>query len=165
MAIRLEFSTAPYPGLRPFRHDESDIFFGREAQTDQLLARLSRTRFLAATGPSGCGKSSLIKAGLIPALSAGFMAEAGSRWRICEMRPGDRPLGGLARALASPNVLGANRTDLDSVAFIEAALRRGPLGLIEIVKGAEALKGASLLVVIDQFEEIFRYRERMAADE
>jgi hypothetical protein len=165
MAIMLEFSTVPYPGLRPFRYDESDIFFGREAQIDQLLARLSHNHFLAVTGPSGCGKSSLIKAGLIPALSAGFMAEAGWRWRICELRPGDRPLGGLARALASPNVLGANPTDLESVAFIEATLRRGPLGLIEIVKGAEALKGASLLVVIDQFEEIFRYRDRMAADE
>ena len=52
-----------------------------------------------------------------------------------------------------------------SIAFIEATLRRGPLGLIEIVRGAEALKDANLLVVVDQFEEIFRYRDRIAADE
>jgi len=102
MAVTLEFSTIPYPGLRPFRYDESDIFFGRETQTDQLLSRLADNRFLAVTGPSGCGKSSLVKAGMIPALRAGFMAEAGSRWRICELRPGDRPLGRLARTLASP---------------------------------------------------------------
>jgi hypothetical protein len=165
MAITLEFSTLPYPGLRPFRYDESDIFFGREAQTDQLLARLAHNRFLAVTGPSGCGKSSLVKAGMIPALRAGFMADAGSHWRICEMRPGDRPLGTLARALASPDILGDDRTDDQSVAFIEAALRRGPLGLIEIVRGAEALQGATLLVVIDQFEEIFRYCDRIATDE
>ena len=165
MAIRLEFSTVPYPGLRPFRYDEFDIFFGREAQIDQLLARLSRNHFLAVTGPSGCGKSSLIKAGMIPALSAGFMAEAGSRWRICELRPGDRPLGRLARILASADILGADRVDLNSVALIEATLRRGPLGLIEIARAAETVKGANLLVVIDQFEEIFRYRDRIAADE
>jgi hypothetical protein len=165
MAITLEFSTIPYPGLRPFRYDESDIFFGREAQTDQLLSRLAHNRFLAVTGPSGCGKSSLVKAGMIPALRVGFMAEAGSRWRICEFRPGDRPLGRLARALASPEILGDDRTDDESVALVEAALRRGPLGLIEIVRGAEALKDATLLVMIDQFEEIFRYRERIAADE
>jgi energy-coupling factor transporter ATP-binding protein EcfA2 len=165
MAVTLEFSTIPYPGLRPFRYDESDIFFGRETQTDQLLSRLAHNRFLAVTGPSGCGKSSLVKAGMIPALRAGFMAEAGSRWRICELRPGDRPLGRLARTLASPDILGDDRTDDESVALIEAALRRGPLGLIEIVRGAEALKGATLLVMIDQFEEVFRYRERIAADE
>ena len=165
MATTLEFSTVPYPGLRPFRYDESDIFFGREAQTDQLLARLARDHFLAVTGPSGCGKSSLVKAGMTPALSAGFMVEGGSHWRICELRPGDRPLGRLARAMASPEILGGDKTDPDSVALVEATIRRGPLGLIEIVKTATALRGASLLVVIDQFEEIFRYRERIAADE
>jgi len=165
MAIMLEFSAIPYPGLRSFRYDESDIFFGREAQTDQLLSRLADNRFLAVTGPSGCGKSSLVKAGMIPALRAGFMAEAGSRWRICELRPGDRPLGRLAQALASPDILGGDRTDDESVAFTEATLRRGPLGLIEIVRGAEALKDTTLLVMIDQFEEIFRYRERIAVDE
>src|ERR1700720_74543 len=101
MAITLQFSTAPYPGLRPFRYEESDIFFGRERQTDQLLARLEVNRFLAITGPSGCGKSSLIKAGMIPALQAGFMALVGSRWRICQLRPGAQPFRRLARALAS----------------------------------------------------------------
>src|SRR3954453_15491762 len=165
MATTLEFSTVPYPGLRPFRYDESDIFFGREAQTDQLLARLARDHFLAVTGPSGCGKSSLVKAGMIPALSAGFMVEGGSHWRICALRPGNRPLGRLARAMATPEILGADRTDADSAALVEATIRGGPLGLIEIVKTAQALRAASLLVVIDQFEEIFRYEERIAADE
>ena len=165
MAVVIQFSSSPYPGLRPFRYDESDIFFGRERQTDQLLARLAHNRFLAVIGPSGCGKSSLVKAGMLPALRAGFMAEVGSRWRICELRPGDRPLGRLARALASPDILGAGRDSEESAAFLEATLRRGPLGLIEIVKGAEALRGATLLVLVDQFEEIFRYRERIAADE
>jgi hypothetical protein len=165
MATTLEFSTVPYPGLRPFRYDESDIFFGRETQTDQLLARLARNHFLAVTGPSGCGKSSLVKAGMIPALSAGFMVEGGSHWRIRELRPGDRPLGRLARAMASSEILGAERTDHDSVALVDATIRRGPLGLVEIVQTAETLKGAALLVVIDQFEEIFRYHERIAVDE
>src|SRR6516225_1775974 len=165
MAVTLEFSTLPYPGLRPFRYDESDIFFGREAQTDQLLERLAHNHFLAVTGPSGCGKSSLIKAGMIPALSAGFMVEGGSRWRICELRPGDRPVARLAGKMASADILGTDRIDLESIAFIEATLRRGPLGLIEIVRGSETLAGANLLVMIDQFEEIFRYRDRIAADE
>ncbi len=46
----------PYPGLRPFERDETDIFFGREDHTDQLLEKLGQNSFLAVVGPSGCGK-------------------------------------------------------------------------------------------------------------
>ena len=112
---------APYPGLRPFRTDESDIFFGREHQTDELLEKLQRHRFIAVTGPSGCGKSSLIKAGVIPALHAGFMAEAGARWRVVQMRPGEQPMKSLATALAVPAILGEDQAE--SKAYVEAALR------------------------------------------
>src|SRR5215469_4884029 len=129
MAAMLQFSSLPYPGLRPFRDSESDIFFGREEQTDELLARLDRCRFLAVTGASGCGKSSLVEAGLIPALNTGFMT-AGSRWAICKLRPGDEPLQQLTQALARPEILGAGRQGEEAGAFVEATLRRGPLGLI-----------------------------------
>lgn len=165
MELIVAFSSNPYPGLRPFRYDESDIFFGREAQIDQLLARIAAHRFLSVIGPSGCGKSSLVRAGMLPALMAGFMAEVGSRWRIAELRPGDSPLRHLAQALAAPAVLGPGHDSEESAAFIEATLRRGPLGLIEIVKGAQTMQGAALLVLVDQFEEIFRYRERLSSDE
>src|SRR4051812_34820113 len=101
----LEFSKAPYPGLRPFRADEADVFFGRERQTDELLAKLAERRFLAVVGPSGCGKSSLVRAGLIPALETGFMAAAGAQWRIAYLRPGARPIQRLADALLQSHAL------------------------------------------------------------
>src|SRR5438093_720001 len=85
------YSTSPYPGLRSFQRHEADIFFGREEQTDQLLERLQNSRFLAVVGPSGCGKSSLVRAGMIAGLQTGFLADAGARWRIAEMRPGEQP--------------------------------------------------------------------------
>ena len=103
-----KFSTFSYPGLRPFRPEESDIFFGREEQTDRLLERLQHSHFLAVVGPSGCGKSSLVRAGMITALETGFMSDAGSRWRIAEMRPGDRPISRLARTLSTPQALVQN---------------------------------------------------------
>ncbi|MGF6597762.1 hypothetical protein P3T23_002479 [Paraburkholderia sp. GAS448] len=165
MELIVGFSSHPYPGLRPFRFDESDIFFGRETQIDQLLARIAANRFLTVIGPSGCGKSSLVRAGMLPALTAGFIAQVGARWRIAELRPGDSPLRHLAEALAIPTVLGPGRDTEESIAFIEATLRRGPLGLIEIVKGAQTMQGAALLVLVDQFEEIFRYREQLSSDE
>jgi len=85
-------SDFPYPGLRPFRWDEIDIFFGREEQVDQLLEKLGQTRFLSVVGPSGCGKSSLVQAGMLNALETGFLADAGARWRIANMRPGNCPV-------------------------------------------------------------------------
>src|SRR5215204_6344695 len=87
----------PFPGLRPFETDEYRLFFGREGQSDELITRLQRTHFLAIVGTSGSGKSSLVRAGLLPALRGGLMAGAGSGWRITIMRPGNNPIGNLAR--------------------------------------------------------------------
>ena len=89
----------PYPGLRPFRREESDLFFGRDGCVDQLVDRLGATRFLAVLGPSGSGKSSLVLTGLLDALEIGLCVSAGSRWRIADMRPGNRPVENLARRL------------------------------------------------------------------
>ena len=85
--------TNPFPGLRPFETNEYRLFFGREGQSDELIRRLQRSRFLAVVGTSGSGKSSLVRAGLLPALLGGMMAEAGSRWHVCIMRPGNDPFG------------------------------------------------------------------------
>jgi hypothetical protein len=158
------FSRSPYPGLRSFRLDESDIFFGREEQTDALLKKLQETRFLAVVGPSGCGKSSLVRAGMMAALETGFITRAGSGWRMAEMRPGDRPLGRLAEALTDPAVLGLDGADT-SLALREAALRRGPRGLVEVVQEAALPPHDNLLLLVDQFEEIFRFRGRGNDDE
>src|SRR5262245_37934657 len=136
-SARLELSDAPYPGLRPFRPNEADIFFGRERQTDDLLLRLGEHRFLAVVGPSGCGKSSLVAAGLMPALTTGFMADAGAHWRVAYMRPGESPLQNLASAVLAARILDAERAaESDTPVFLEAALRRGPLGLVEIVRSS-----------------------------
>ena len=81
----------PYPGLRPFERYETDIFFGREEHTDQLLERFDHTHFLAVVGPSGCGKSSLVRTGLLAGLETGFLLSTGASWRIAELRPGNQP--------------------------------------------------------------------------
>ena len=100
-----EVQRQPYPGLRPFEATEADLFFGREEHVDALLERLSASHFVAVVGESGAGKSSLVRAGLLPALEAGFVVEAGSDWRIALLRPGGAPLTALADALLAPGVL------------------------------------------------------------
>ncbi len=155
---------APYPGLRPFRSDETGIFFGREAQVDALLEKLDHFRFLAVIGPSGCGKSSLVRAGMIPALETGLLARAGVRWQVATMRPGERPLRRLAEALFTPSALSLE-PEPEAVAFLHATLRRGPRGLVEVLRDTPLPEGTNLLLLVDQFEEIFRYRQQGDSDE
>jgi WD40 repeat protein len=159
-------AAGPYPGLRPFDDDEAEIFFGRETQTDQLLEKLQRSHFIAVVGPSGCGKSSLVRAGMIPALESGFLADTGTGWRIAEMRPSDQPLARLADALLQRSGLGPEHgSDASEVAIVRAMLRRGPLGILEILGETPLPKNSNLLLLVDQFEEIFRFRKQGSADE
>ena len=149
----------PFPGLRPFEPNEDHLFFGREKEIDQLLRRLRSTRFLQVAGTSGSGKSSLVRSGLIPSLQSGFMVRAGSSWRILIFRPGEDPIGHLAASLNSSDVLGTDG-DLASTnrVVLEATLRRGTLGLVDAVRQARIPPQDNILVVVDQFEELFRFR-------
>jgi ABC-type glutathione transport system ATPase component len=142
----------PFPGLRPFETEESIFFFGREAQTAELLRRLSESRFLAVTGDSGCGKSSLVYAGLLPALHRGYLVNATTRWRVATLRPGNDPISALAAALAKKGALDA----LDQEK-LRSLLKNGSGGLADAVRQAGFASGESLLVVADQFEELFRF--------
>ena len=155
----------PYPGLRPFRRDEADIFFGRSALVAQLLDKLYTTRFLAVVGLSGCGKSSLVQAGMLNDLEAGFIPKAGAVWRIAQLRPRRNPMEELTQALF--NALEPERdTQPDSAAFLRATLDRGPKGLVETLEEKPSLpKDTNLLILVDQFEEVFRYRQYHSRDE
>ncbi|HKQ73581.1 MAG TPA: hypothetical protein VJ810_07645 [Blastocatellia bacterium] len=149
----------PFPGLRPFEPEESDLFFGRDEQIEKLMVKLSRNRFLAVVGTSGSGKSSLVRAGLMHALRSGMMTEAGTKWRIAVMRPSNDPIGNLARALNAPEVFGSDDTENVEIqiAVAEATLRLGSRGLIETVHQNVMPETENLLVVVDQFEELFRF--------
>jgi tetratricopeptide (TPR) repeat protein/energy-coupling factor transporter ATP-binding protein EcfA2 len=155
----------PFPGLRPFEAEEDHLFFGREKQIDDLLRRLRTTRFLSVIGTSGSGKSSLVRAGLIPALQGGFMAGAGSNWQIATFRPAGDPIGNLAVALSDPAVLGSDPELAGTQrVLMEATLRRGTLGLVDAIRQAPLPPRHNVLIVVDQFEELFRFRHSRQAD-
>ena len=133
--------TNPFPGLRPFESNEDHLFFGRDGQSDELLRRLRRSRFLAVLGTSGSGKSSLVRAGMLPSLFGGLMTQAGSDWRVALFRPGQDPIGHLASALASSQVLGSDGDDAAlQKTIIEATLRRSALGLVEATRQARMVE-------------------------
>ena len=161
--VQASTRTNPFPGLRPFELDEEHLFFGREGQADELLVRLSRTHFLGVVGTSGSGKSSLVRAGLLPSLYSGFLADASSGWRVAILRPGNAPMRNLAEALNAPEVFGEDPTSDEAVirtALTESTLRRGALGLVEVTQQARMETHENLLVVVDQFEEIFRFKQQ-----
>lgn len=152
----------PYPGLRPFGRDEDAIFFGRETQVDDLLDRLQETHFLAVIGTSGSGKSSLVRAGLLPALDSGFMAGAGAAWTTAELRPGDRPYARLAASLVRDTAWGGGLDGAGPpvdqlIEDLEQDLRRGNLALNWRLGVDPLPAGTQLLILVDQFEELFRY--------
>src|SRR5947209_5260087 len=149
----------PFPGLRPFRSDEHHLFFGREEQTAALLQLLRTNRFLAVVGTSGSGKSSLVRAGMIAELHGGTMTQAGSTWEVMLLRPGGSPIENLARAFADADLY--DPEDPSTLPRLLATLGRSRFGLVEATKQSEALEpGTNLLVVVDQFEELFRFRQQ-----
>lgn len=153
----------PFPGLRPFDFGEQHLFFGREGQSEEILHHLRTNHFLTVVGTSGSGKSSLIRAGLLPDLYGGYMAIAGSHWRVAIFRPMDDPIGNMARVLNKPDVLQTERPaegdQARSDMLLEVTLRRSGLGLVEATRLARLPAQDNLLVVVDQFEELFRFAD------
>ena len=117
----------PFKGLAFFDRADAEYFFGRERLVSELVARLVESTLVGILGPSGIGKSSLLRAGVLPALTAGVLPGSGE-WRQLLMRPGERPCAELRRALAGDS-------------------------LVHAVERLSA--GGRLVVAVDQFEELF----------
>lgn len=147
----------PFPGLRPFTQEEDYLFFGREEQTIELLKRLGGNRFVAVVGTSGSGKSSLVRCGLLSQLLGGKMLGAGAAWEIAVTHPGGNPLAILTDALLEAGLY--NREQTQARENLLATLSRSHFGLVEAVKQADLAGDTNFLLVVDQFEEIFRFHE------
>ncbi|MGO1052002.1 nSTAND1 domain-containing NTPase [Crossiella sp. CA198] len=134
---------APYVGLAAFQATDADRFFGRAEIVGQLIHRLALRRFLAVFGASGAGKSSLLRAGLIATVRKGENPPP-----VLLMSPGRQPVEECAVQLAA--LTG------ESAAVLRAEFGRGAEHLHLRVRQALAdREGVDLLVVVDQFEEVF----------
>ncbi len=163
-------AVCPYPGLVSFGPEQAQWFFGRTALLEQLTARLAQQMDvhepLLVIGSSGAGKSSLLGAGLLPALDRGEVALPGcASWPHARLTPTGRPVAALASALAR---LGAG--DVEQMAAAVAArpdhVRGFVNNVLEARAAGEQIGQARLVLVVDQFEEIFALckdaRERWA---
>jgi len=137
----------PYKGLRAFDEDEAADFYGRDCLIAKVVRRLRKgDRLIGLVGPSGSGKSSVVRAGLIPALRKGAITESDS-WLIAQMVPGSHPFAELEAALL--------RSSLDAPASLSDQLADQEVGLLRAALRVLPNTDSRLLLVIDQFEELF----------
>ena len=164
---------SPYRGLAVFGQQDAAFFFGREAATAQVLGRMSRhlegTGLLMVSGVSGAGKSSLLRAGVLPRIrTAGLAAAPGAAsWPCLVFTPTRTPLDELAlrvAVLAGTDASSVRRgLEADPAGFAlparQAALARppGPAGDGDgpAAEGGQSSLQRRLLLVVDQFEELF----------
>jgi len=139
----------PYKGLAAFEPEDAEVFFGREELVADLTAQLAGTQFLGVVGPSGSGKSSVVRAGLLPAVWKGALPDS-EHWQTVVLTPGHHPLNELAVRISLLNGFtpGALLSDLE-------ADHRGLDLVVRRVLAGDENDRSQLLLVVDQFEEIF----------
>ncbi|HEX5851897.1 MAG TPA: ATP-binding protein [Solirubrobacteraceae bacterium] len=141
----------PYPGPRPFRTNETDLFFGRDRETAQLRSLILAHSLVLLYAPSGAGKTSLLRAGLIPALEE----QEVTILPILRILPSNRD--DMASGIKNPYVRsmvanwcadeGEPAVDIQNLPeFLKLVALRGSVG------GDEAR-----VLIIDQFEELFTH--------
>ena len=143
----------PFPGIRPFEEHESHLFFGRDEQIDYLKTSL-RKYFVAVLGGSGSGKSSLVRAGLLPRLSK-------EEWDIAIFKPQNIPLANLCSSLKGINwEMNKDDTFQD---LISINLDLSSNGIVETYIQSGSKK--RLLLIVDQFEELFVFKDQRIDNE
>ena len=169
---------SPFRSLTVFEPQDAWLFFGREAETAELVERVARSPVVVVIGNSGSGKSSLLRAGLIPALCEGNFPQTngsgatlpGESWRIAVVRPSASPFDYLAEAvvgqLASELSLEEHSNFVDDcrrkLPGCGDALRNAVIALTLGGNNGDPKRSSRVLLVVDQFEELFTLTQKPA---
>ena len=142
----------PYPGLRPFTEEESIFFKGRDLHIRQIVRLLEDNKMAFITGASGDGKSSMVYAGVVPYIRAGFFKADYNSWIVADFKPQRNPLASLAESLSQEMEIDYNECLNE--------LSNGFSAIVNLYQkhgfcSEDANTGKNLLVIADQFEEVF----------
>jgi WD40 repeat protein len=154
-AVSAALSICPYRGLRPFRQEDAEFFFGREEFVARAVAAVADRSLVGVVGASGAGKSSAVRAGLLPALQRDDGSEP---WRFVVVVPGARPLHALAASVHALLERGVREVErLDEIGALAERLLDGRLSLRELTDRLASERGGRILLVVDQFEELYTH--------
>src|ERR1700722_7300487 len=153
--FKLDPNRPPFPGIHAFEAEDAAIYFGRDDEARAVIERLDarRTqggaRFLVVIGASGSGKSSLLKAGVLPQL-----CRRRREWLVLPpIRPEKAPVEMLAKSIpqqiGKPEDWRAWHGTLGSAVAVDHIEE-----LLKDLRVGDA-RAATVLLPIDQFEEVF----------
>ena len=150
------YQSNPFPGLRASKGSESHLFFGREKHIHDVLNKLGNHHFVAIVGSSGTGKSSLIRTGVLPAISHGELGGDGQEWKVVTVTPGSSPMKNMADEIAATLDLESDDGQGQFREELCDLMKHSTLGLVQAMR-TKLRKGEKMLLLIDQFEEVFRF--------
>ncbi|MDJ0702947.1 MAG: caspase family protein [Leptolyngbyaceae cyanobacterium MO_188.B28] len=163
---QLSFAFCPYQGLSAFDEKHADYFFGRKVLVQQLLDKVRTDQFCALVGASSSGKTSLLRAGMMHQLRQGRVIPSSKAWQIKYLTPTEHPLKSLAASFIDPEAEGLQKAE--ELRRAETFLQDGGRGLAQLVQASleqtpsipsdSCRNKPRLVLVIDQFEEVFAYR-------
>ena len=150
----------PFPGLRSFKYEESHLYFGRDNQIEIVLNKLVQHRFVAVVGTSGIGKSSFLYCGLFPTLFGDYQTDYSNKWEIFTFRPGESPIKNLAQSITNEAVKNNPELDPEMTFNVEySTLTSSSMGLVDAFRGKFDKYQKNYLIFVDQFEELFRFKD------
>lgn len=141
-----EVSSNPFKGLQAFEEADADQFFGRDRLVAEVIRRVGDEQLVSLIGPSGSGKSSVVRAGVIPAIRKGAIPGSDT-WLVAQMLPGSRPFAELEAALL--------RSSIDAPASLSDQLFGDEAGILRAALRVLPDDRSKILIIIDQFEELF----------
>jgi len=146
---------SPFVGLSAFGIEQSHLFFGREQETQEIIEKLKKEDLIAVVGDSGSGKSSVIKAGVIPQyLNGSLDGEEDSNFYLIDTRPAKNPFNELSYSMSK--IAEEFKLEFNDINQIKIAIRSK--NSESVLNGLEQIfkkEHSTLLIYIDQFEELF----------
>ena len=138
---------------------DTGFLAGRQRQVFDLLSLFQTSQLIGFIGENGSGKTTLIKNGLFPELEKGFLGIAGKKWKTVTIRPGITPLENLSAGVAQLG-LTSGKQKLEEEVFLTESMRLSNEGLKNACQPNPSQKSEfNSLVVIDNFEDLFQYRD------
>jgi len=174
----------PFVGLTNYTENDAEFFFGRDDERQIIVGNLRASRLTLLYAASGAGKSSVLRAGVMPRLrtlaerdrarteAAGYIPIVFSAWSGAQLSSvGHEPPETQGGEQSPANAAGGDVVS-DLIAEIQREVNNYRPGadmlqlprhrLDEAVEVAARDVEATLLIVLDQFEEFFLYSAKEA---